>query len=144
MSTHPPLSFRSSFQSDWLIDCSQSEDQKSEIRKRKEEPATQLPSYPTRHLCSTIDSGGIAQLVEHLPYKQTVGGSSPSTPKPNRIQSVKLYERRHSQPETQKLKNPNNIAFDFGVSTICGYCIVVVPLPSKQEVGVRFSLSAPQ
>jgi hypothetical protein len=31
-------------------------------------------------------------LVEHLPYKQTVGGSSPSTPKPNRIQ----YERRHS------------------------------------------------
>ncbi len=26
-------------------------------------------------------SGDIAQLVEHLPYKQTVGGSSPSIPK---------------------------------------------------------------
>jgi hypothetical protein len=25
----------------------------------------------------------------------------------------------------------------------CGYCIVVVPLPSKQEVRVRFPLSAP-
>jgi hypothetical protein len=89
MSTHPPLSFQSEIRN-----------QKSESGKKN-----QLPSYPTRHLCSTIDSGGIAQLVEHLPYKQTVGGSSPSTPKPNRIQSVKLYERRHSQPETQKLKN---------------------------------------
>ena len=27
-----------------------------------------------------LDFGGLAQLGEHLPYKQRVGGSSPSTP----------------------------------------------------------------
>ena len=33
-----------------------------------------LPSFLSIH------NGGLAQLGEHLPYKQEVGGSSPSTP----------------------------------------------------------------
>ena len=38
--------------------------------------------YPFPHRLFSVlwRYGGIAQLVEHLPYKQTVGGSSPSTP----------------------------------------------------------------
>ena len=41
-----------------------------------------LSHYPFPHRLFSVlwRYGGIAQLVEHLPYKQTVGGSSPSTP----------------------------------------------------------------
>jgi hypothetical protein len=47
-------------------------------------------------------------LVEHLPYKQTVGGSSPSTPKQENRKTGKQENRKTGKQENRKTGKPKS------------------------------------
>ena len=98
-------------------------------------------ALPLQGRCQRFESAylqvrSIAQLVEHLPYKQNVNGSSPFIPNfllTQLIRGAFVFVLRRCFEET-----PGSYFFEIRR----GYCIMVVPLPSKQEARVRFPLPA--